>query len=180
MSPHAGERFLPERPFPPYAFLPGRDPHPTADARGHSFRSEPEPPATYLPPKPSLDLIVGMQKTEIGKELLELNEKSPLQIMKESFENDKVRALMLYATCMWGLDPNETGVGLFVPLLLTRAMDKAYLLGGSHKMAGAFSREIVRNGGMILEASQVNKINIKGEMGTNSLNSIKSPPTSMI
>ncbi len=118
-------------------------------------------PATYLPPKPSLDLIVGMQKTEIGKELLELNEKSPLQIMKESFENDKVRALMLYATCMWGLDPNETGVGLFVPLLLTRAMDKAYLLGGSHKMAGAFSREIVRNGGMILEASQVNKINMQ-------------------
>jgi phytoene dehydrogenase-like protein len=118
-------------------------------------------PATYLPPKPSLDLIVGMQRTEIGRELLELNEMSPLQIMKESFENDKVRALMLYATCMWGLDPNETGVGLFVPLLLTRAMDKAYLLGGSHKLAGAFSREIIRNGGMILEASQVDKINIQ-------------------
>jgi len=118
-------------------------------------------PATYLPPKPSLDLIVGMQRTQIGRELLELNEMSPLQIMKESFENDKVRALMLYATCMWGLDPNETGVGLFVPLLLTRAMDKAYLLGGSHKLAGAFSREIIRNGGMILEASQVDKINMQ-------------------
>ena len=29
-------RYLPERPFPPYAFLPGRDPHPTRDPRGHS------------------------------------------------------------------------------------------------------------------------------------------------
>lgn len=115
-------------------------------------------PATYLPPKPSLDLIVGMQRTDIGRELLELNEKSPMQIMKESFEDDRVRAMMLYATCMWGLDPNETGVGLFVPLLLTRAMDKAYCLGGSHKLAGAFSREIIRNGGMILEASEANKI----------------------
>ncbi len=115
-------------------------------------------PATYLPPKPSLDLIVGMQRTEIGRELLELNEKSPMQIMEESFDDDKVRALMLYATCMWGLDPNETGVGLFVPLLLTRAMDKAYCLGGSHKLAGALAREIVRNGGIILEASQANEI----------------------
>ncbi|MBM4463102.1 MAG: NAD(P)/FAD-dependent oxidoreductase, partial [Chloroflexi bacterium] len=46
-------------------------------------------PATYLPPKPSLDLIVSMQRTEIGRELLELNEKSPLQIMNECFENWK-------------------------------------------------------------------------------------------
>ncbi|MDM8001046.1 MAG: FAD-dependent oxidoreductase [Dehalococcoidia bacterium] len=66
-------------------------------------------PATYFPPKPSLDLIVGFQKTEIGRELLELNEKSPLATIKECFENDKVRAMLTYATCMWGLDPNETG-----------------------------------------------------------------------
>ncbi len=119
-------------------------------------------PATYLPARPSLDLIVAMQRTEIGRELLELNEQSPKQIMSEAFENERVRALMLYATCMWGLDPNETGVGLFVPLLLTRAMDKAYLVGGSHKMAGAFSREIIGNGGAILEASAVTKINVQG------------------
>ena len=41
-------------------------------------------PATYFPPMPSLDLVVSMQKTEIGRELLELNETSPLAIMKES------------------------------------------------------------------------------------------------
>jgi len=45
-------------------------------------------------------------------------------------------------------------------------MDKAYLLGGSHKLAGAFSREIVRNGGAILEASQVNKINMQNGKAT--------------
>ena len=118
-------------------------------------------PATYLPARPSLDLIVAMQRTEIGKELLELNEQSPKQIMTEAFENERVRALMLYATCIWGLDPNETGVGLFVPILLTRAMDKAYLMGGSHKMAGAFSREILSNGGIIVEAAEVTKINVQ-------------------
>ena len=116
-------------------------------------------PATYLPPMPSLDMIVAMQRTEIGRELLELNELSPLEIMNDHFENDRIKAILLYTACMWGLDPNETGIGLFVPLLLDRGMNKCYCYGGSHKFAGALAREIVRNGGLILEASEVTKIN---------------------
>lgn len=39
--------------FPPYRFLPGRDPHPTADPRGHSYRppGEPEPAIDVVPPE---------------------------------------------------------------------------------------------------------------------------------
>ena len=44
-------RYAPERPFPAYAFLPGVDPHPTRDPRGHSFTGEAEGPADYLPPE---------------------------------------------------------------------------------------------------------------------------------
>ncbi len=40
-------RYAPARAFPPYAFLPGRDPHPTRDPAGHSFTSEAETPAAY-------------------------------------------------------------------------------------------------------------------------------------
>jgi phytoene dehydrogenase-like protein len=115
-------------------------------------------PSTYLPPMPPVDLMVALQRTEIGRELLELNERSPLQIMTDAFENDRVRALMLYVSCMWGLDPKETGIGLFVPLLLERGMNKCYCYGGSHKFAGALSREITRNGGLILDACAVSKI----------------------
>jgi len=42
-------RYLPSRELPPYAFLPGRDPHPTRDPRGHSYSTEPEPRVPYLP-----------------------------------------------------------------------------------------------------------------------------------
>jgi len=42
-------RYCPGRAFPPYAFLPGRDPHPTGDPAGHSYGQE-EPPPPYLPP----------------------------------------------------------------------------------------------------------------------------------
>lgn len=41
-------RYAPGRAFPPYAFLPGRDPHPRQDPRGHSYGTH-EPIATEAP-----------------------------------------------------------------------------------------------------------------------------------
>jgi phytoene dehydrogenase-like protein len=102
-----------------------------------------------------------MQRTDIGKEMLELVEQSPLEIINSNFENDRIRALLLYVSCMWGLDPRETGTGFYVPLLLDRGMNKCYCHGGSHKLAGALAREIVRAGGTILESSDVTKINMR-------------------
>src|SRR5262245_12835703 len=40
-------RYLPEEPWPPYAHVPGRTPHPVSDPAGHQFgaaRPRPEPP----------------------------------------------------------------------------------------------------------------------------------------
>lgn len=36
-------RLLPERPFPKYAYLPGRGPHPVRDPEGHSYSIHPVP-----------------------------------------------------------------------------------------------------------------------------------------
>ena len=115
-------------------------------------------PATYLPPMAPIDVTMAIQKTDIGKEMLELAEQSPLDIINNPFENDRVRALFLYVSCMWGLDPRETGMGFFVPLLIDRGINKCYCQGGSHKLGNSLAREFVRAGGTILDASQVNNI----------------------
>jgi phytoene dehydrogenase-like protein len=115
-------------------------------------------PATYIPAMSPMDMAVAMERTAVGREMMELMEKSPLEIINDIFENDRVRALMLYVSCMWGLDPRETGVGFFVPLLLHRGMNKCYCYGGSHKFAGALAREIVAAGGTILDMCEVSKI----------------------
>ncbi|MFT5051867.1 MAG: hypothetical protein ACI8QZ_003296 [Chlamydiales bacterium] len=44
-------RYAASRPFPSYAFLPGRDAHPTRDPLGHSYSEDPEPAAAYFPPE---------------------------------------------------------------------------------------------------------------------------------
>ena len=41
-------RYAPGRGLPPYAFLPGRDPHPTRDPAGHSY-GRAEPPSSFWP-----------------------------------------------------------------------------------------------------------------------------------
>ncbi|MEE8372203.1 MAG: NAD(P)/FAD-dependent oxidoreductase, partial [Dehalococcoidia bacterium] len=119
-------------------------------------------PATFVPPLSPLDMSVALQRTDAGREMLELVERSPLDLINETFENDRVRALFLYTSCMWGLDPRETGIGFFVPLLLTRGMNKCYCYGGSHKFAGAMAREFVKAGGLILEHAPVTKILMEG------------------
>jgi phytoene dehydrogenase-like protein len=115
-------------------------------------------PGTYVPPMSPLDISIAMQRTKIGRDLLDLVEQSPLEIITDSFEDDRVRALLLYISCMWGLDPGESGVGMFVALMLERGANKCYCEGGSHKFAGALAREIVSNGGTILDAAEVTEI----------------------
>jgi hypothetical protein len=41
-------RYAPQRKFPSYAFLPGVDPHPTGDPRGHSYSELADAPAAYF------------------------------------------------------------------------------------------------------------------------------------
>ncbi len=48
-APSPPPRLLPDRPFPAYAYQPGRTPHPTRDPGGHSHGAPTEPPD---PPDP--------------------------------------------------------------------------------------------------------------------------------
>jgi phytoene dehydrogenase-like protein len=119
-------------------------------------------PMTYIPAMSTMDLMMLLEKSEIGKKLAEIAEMSPLEIITSNFENDRIRAFLLYISCMWGIDPNETGTGLFVPLLLCRGMNKCYCFGGSHKFASAMGREIIKAGGTILDRCEVTKIIMEG------------------
>jgi len=87
--------------------------------------------------------------------------KIPYDQVCETFKHPKVRAVFLYAACMWGLDPTETGAFLF-PLMINRAMHKQQCYGGSHKLASLFGKDVIMSGGLILENAEVVKINVDG------------------
>ncbi len=118
-------------------------------------------PLTYLPPLPPMEQVEILSKTELGRELLELTEYSPVDFVTEHFEDERIRALMLYLICYWGLDPELTGLGFLIPLYLERATNYRVLLGGSHRFTSALSKVIHKNGGRIAEVCEVEKILIE-------------------
>ena len=114
-------------------------------------------PGTYVRPLPTLEAVIGLEKTAIGREISEYQPKSPQEIVDELFENERVRTLMLYLACHWGLEYDNGGLGFLVPLMLNRAVNSRLCLGGSHRLSNALSRVIQEPGGGHLRGSQLIK-----------------------
>jgi len=115
-------------------------------------------PATYLPPDAPLDLTEALKRTPVGEDMLELSEMSPLEVISAYSFRDSIEATLLYSACQWGLSPVESGMGFMVPLMIDRGTKKAFIRGGSHRLASSFSRVILRNGGLILDNAEVVQI----------------------
>ncbi len=114
-------------------------------------------PGTYVKPLPTLEAVLGLHKTEIGEEISGYQPKSPQETVFGLFENERVRTLMLYLACHWGLDYDDGGLGFLVPLMLDRAVNSRLCLGGSHRLSNAVARAVQEAGGGHLRGSQIIK-----------------------
>jgi len=115
-------------------------------------------PATYAPAVLPMDQIVKMQATEVGREIIALLEKSPQEIVEQFFENEHVKAMMLYLACHWGVEYDMTGLGFLTLICLDRATNYRLCLGGSHMVSQALNKALVESGGMILGSQRIKRI----------------------
>ena len=123
-------------------------------------------PATYEEAKPAFEQMVTLQPTDVGREITELTEKTPREIIDGLFENDRVRCLFLYLSCMWGLNYDLEGVSYLVPLLINRAVNYRLVVGGSHHLGHLFTKVLYRNGGMIISPVTVKRIVVENGTAT--------------
>ena len=123
-------------------------------------------PATYEMAKPAFEQMIKLQTTDVGREISEWTEKTPRGIVNELFENDRVRTLFLYLSCMWGLHYDLEGVSYLVPLLFNRAVNYRLVVGGSHHLAHLFTKVLYRHGGMIISPVTVKRIVIENGKAT--------------
>jgi phytoene dehydrogenase-like protein len=123
-------------------------------------------PATYEMAKPAFEQMVTLQQTDVGREITELTEKTPQDIINDLFENDRVRCLFLYLSCMWGLHHDLEGVSYLVPLLINRAVNYRLVVGGSHHLAHLFTKVLYRNGGMIISPVTIKRIVVENGTAT--------------
>lgn len=123
-------------------------------------------PATYEMAKPAFEQMVTLQQTDVGREISELTEKTPQDIINGLFENDRVRCLFLYLSCMWGLHYDLEGVSYLVPLLINRAVNYRLCVGGSHHLAHLFTKVLYRHGGMIISPVEIKRIVVENGAAT--------------
>ncbi|MCK4362250.1 MAG: NAD(P)/FAD-dependent oxidoreductase [Dehalococcoidia bacterium] len=120
-------------------------------------------PATYCPPLPLLEQVIQLDESgDEGKDINELTEQTPEEIIDELFENDVVRTLMLYIACHWGLQYDTAGVSYLVPLLINRATNYRLMKGGSHRLSNALTKFILEHGGEIITNAQIKRITVEG------------------
>ena len=124
-------------------------------------------PLTYTLPVPTLDFADMLQKSDIGQKILDIGEKTPREIVDEwGFENPLLQTLILHLVCMWGLEPDVSGVGFLVPLYLNRMLNMSLIKGGSHRLSSALQRSIIATGGDVLESYTVTKIVVEDGTAT--------------
>jgi phytoene dehydrogenase-like protein len=115
-------------------------------------------PATYVPPVPALDQLVTLQKFDVGREILEYSEKTPKEIVDHFFENEHVKALMLYIATQWGIAYDQPSLGYLVLLLLNRAANTYLVAGGSHMVAQALNKVIHEQGQAVRNNVRIKRI----------------------
>ena len=119
-------------------------------------------PATYCDAMPPLEQVIELDKTEVGKDINELTEMTPEEIVNDLFEHDVVRTMMLYIACHWGLQYDASGVSYMVPLLINRATNYRLVRGGSHRLSNALTKYMLEYGGEILTSVRIKRIIVDG------------------
>ncbi len=114
-------------------------------------------PYTFAPPIPPVEQIDLLSRTETGQKFIEITEMTPLEIVEENFEDERVKALFLFLGTHPVLRYDEP-LGYLFPLYFILSHKMRLVEGGTHRLASALAKIIIRNGGMIHEASEVTEI----------------------
>ena len=115
-------------------------------------------PQTFVKPEPAPLMAARADASELGRKLTAFSEKTPDEFIKDTFENDHVRTLMLYTCCHWGLDYSQSGVGYLIPLYFNRMSNYRLTAGGSHRVSNALLKAIFENQGQIRTSVQIKRI----------------------
>ncbi len=123
-------------------------------------------PVTYVQPMPTILQAAALEKYDWSREMAIMAEKPPKEIIEDLFRNEHVRAMMLHISCLWGLDPEQSGAGYLVPLYLNRATNYRICVGGSHMLAQVLIKVILENGGKLGTAARIKRIIVKDGAAT--------------
>ena len=106
----------------------------------------PEAQSPPLPPERRRELL---GRSALGRRLLAVAERSPLEFVQEEFEHDVIRAGLLFFNGLREIDLRLCGFGHGIPALLAGRHKAQMCLGGSARLAEALVEDIREHGGEV-------------------------------
>jgi phytoene dehydrogenase-like protein len=118
-------------------------------------------PESRSPPLPPERRRALLESSPLGRRLLEVAERSPLEFVEQEFEHEVIRAGLLFFNGLREIDPQLKGFGHAIPALLAGRHKAQMCLGGSARLAQALIEDIHEHGGHIRTGVQPQAILVR-------------------
>lgn len=89
---------------------------------------------------------------------IKLRKKSVAEFLDDHFEHPRIKAMLAFHAAICAYQPDVRGLAVSYPLLLGKITNWHLCVGGSHRLAHALMRVIVRGGGRVFPQMPVEEI----------------------
>lgn len=118
-------------------------------------------PEAQSPPLPPDRRRTWLEQSPEGRRLLEVSSLSPLEFVQREFENDVVRAGLLFFNGLREVDLRLKGFGHSIPALLAGRHKAQMCVGGSVQLAKALVADIREHGGDVRTGIEIQSILVR-------------------
>jgi phytoene dehydrogenase-like protein len=117
-------------------------------------------PLRFAAPLPADELEALLKRSKLGRRYMELTRYAALDLVCELFENEAVRALVLFNVAIRAYLPvlDVPGTGYIVPLALFGSPHGAMVLGGTQQAARALAAGVFDHGGRVVTNARIERI----------------------
>lgn len=118
-------------------------------------------PLMYSPPLPPSLQSAELERSEEGRQLLQWQASTPVQLLDELFESEEVKVHFLSRLTVLGFAPDQFGQGWICLFRILKA-EAPICVGGSQQLAEGLKRAVEAHGGVIKTQVEVKRIAMRG------------------
>jgi phytoene dehydrogenase-like protein len=112
----------------------------------------------FSPPVPFEKKRAILERSEVGRQYLQWEPYSIMEVFSEFFENDVVRAMFVFLSIIRGFETDSKRLGFIAPAAVASGVNTQMAKHSTHSLAHTLHKMIVKAGAQVIEGQDVTKI----------------------